>query len=225
MTTTESPPPFQEPPQPVPPAQLIRIDSKKLRVSYNNRTKKHLDSLSDDLVLKIFQFLPKNNLCRIARVCRRFYFLVWEAELWTHISLNVKNCDQVLTSLIRHLNHDKTSENVLKICLKNSTEFSNKGLELIGQSCPNLKHFEVKNCKNVTNFGVQNLVQKCKSLSHLDLAGKIIIICCNTFIGFKRNQQQGNLSYKMYLFNYILTHREWTLHAMLTFSEKPTVFI
>ena len=85
VTTTESPPPFREPPPPVPPAQLIRIDSKKLRVSYNNKTTNHLDSLSDDLVLKIFQFLPKNNLCKIARVCRRFYFLVWEAELWTHI--------------------------------------------------------------------------------------------------------------------------------------------
>ena len=86
--------------------------------------------------------------------------------------LNVKNCDVALTSLMRHLSRDKTSQNVLKISLKNSTQFSDRGLELICQSCPNLRHFEVKNCKNVTNFGVQNLLQKCKSLSHLDLAGK-----------------------------------------------------
>ena len=171
VTTTESPPPFREPPPPVPPAQLIRIDSKKLRVSYNKKAN-HLDSLSDDLVLRIFQFLPKNCLCQIARVCRRFYFLAWEAELWTHIDLNVKNCDLALTSLMRHLSRDSTSQNVLKICLKNSSECSDRGLELICQTCPNLRHFEVKNCKSVTNFGVQSLVQKCKALSHLELACK-----------------------------------------------------
>ena len=123
-------------------------------------------------MLRIFQFLPKNCLCQIARVCRRFYFLAWEAELWTHIDLNVKNCDLALTSLMRHLSRDSTSQNVLKICLKNSSEFSDRGLELICQTCPNLRHFEVKNCKSVTNFGVQSLLQKCKALSHLDLAGK-----------------------------------------------------
>ena len=88
------------------------------------------------------------------------------------IDLNVKNCDLALTSLMRHLSRDSTSQNVLKICLKNSSEFSDRGLELICQTCPNLRHFEVKNCKSVTNFGVQSLLQKCKALSHLDLAGK-----------------------------------------------------
>ena len=128
-TTSESPPPFREPPPPAPPT-LISMDSRKLQVMYKNsgnstsngRNKKpgsgnsqqHLqhhrhsnialfDTLSDDLVLKILSFLPTNVLCLCARVCRRFYFLVWEPQLWTQIKLTVNNCDQTLATLLRLL--------------------------------------------------------------------------------------------------------------------------
>lgn len=177
VTSNESPPPppFREPPPPAPPAQLIRMDSKKLRVSYkkvNSHSTKFTD-LSDDLVLRILAFLPKNVLCQCARVSRRFYFLVWEPQLWTSIELSstVKNCDEALTCLMRHLSRDRTSQNVLKICLTNSSGFSDRGLEIIGQTCPALKHLEVKNCKRVTNLALQQLMLKCNALSHLELSG------------------------------------------------------
>ena len=125
-TTSESPPPFREPPPPAPPT-LISMDSRKLQVMYKNsgnstsngRNKKPgsgnsqqhhrhsnialFDTLSDDLVLKILSFLPTNVLCLCARVCRRFYFLVWEPQLWTQIKLTVNNCDQTLATLLRLL--------------------------------------------------------------------------------------------------------------------------
>lgn len=179
VTSNESPPPppFREPPPPAPPGQLIRMDSKKLRVSYkklhNGNTCKFSD-LGDELLLRILSFLPKNVLCQCARVSRRLYFLVWEPVLWSSIELSVKNCDEALTCLMRHLSRDRTSQNVLKICLTNSSGFSDRGLEIIGQTCPHLKHLEVKNCKRVTNLALQQLMLKCKALSHLELSGKKI---------------------------------------------------
>ena len=132
-TTSESPPPFREPPPPAPPTlismdsrklQVMYKNSGNSTTTINGRNKKPVvsgnsqqqqqlhrqhsnialfDTLSDDLVLKILSFLPTNVLCLCARVCRRFYFLVWEPQLWTQIKLTVNNCDQTLATLLRLL--------------------------------------------------------------------------------------------------------------------------
>ena len=170
MTTNESPPPcplYREvPPAPAPPPQLIRLDSKKLRVSYKKILSNGFDSLSDDLVLKILAYLPKNLLCQLSRVCRRFYFLAWQPQLWSQIDLSVTNCDEAVRNVLRH-----HGENVLKICLNNSSGFSDVGLEIIANHCPHLRHLEVKNCRNITNGALQKLLHKCNYLSHLELPG------------------------------------------------------
>ena len=196
-TTSESPPPFREPPPPAPPT-LISMDSRKLQVMYKNsgnstngRNKKPnnnsqlqqqlhhrhsnvalFDTLSDDLVLKILSFLPTNVLCLCARVCRRFYFLVWEPQLWTQIKLTVNNCDRTLATLLRLLARDLTCQAVEKVCLNRSDGLTDTGLELLARNCPNLRSFEAKNCKNVSNIGIQFLVSKCTELTQLDLSGK-----------------------------------------------------
>ena len=171
VTTTESPPPFREPPPPAPPTQLI-LEPQQLRVSY--KKKSPFDLLSDDLVVRIFKFLPKNNLGQCAKVCRRFYFLAWEPQLWQSIDLNVKNnMDGTLQVLLKHLSRDVTcSQSVLKVCLNNSSGLTDKGLRILAQHCPNLRHFVVHNCKAISNAGIQSLLDQCPSLSHLDLTGK-----------------------------------------------------
>ena len=175
VTTTESPPPFREPPPPAPPTQLI-LEPQQLRVSY--KKKSPFDLLSDDLLVRIFKFLPKNHLGQCAQVCRRFYFLAWEPQLWQSIDLQVKNnCDGTLQVLLKHLSRDVTcSQSVLKVCLNNSSGLTDKGIRILAQHCPNLRHFSVHNCKTISNAGIQSLLDQCPSLSHLDLTGKQILV-------------------------------------------------
>ena len=175
VTTTESPPPFREPPPPAPPTQLI-LEPQQLRVSY--KKKSPFDLLSDDLLVRIFKFLPKNHLGQCAQVCRRFYFLAWEPQLWQSIDLQVKNnCDGTLQVLLKHLSRDVTcSQSVLKVCLNNSSGLTDKGIRILAQHCPNLRHFSVHNCKTISNAGIQSLLDQCPSLSHLDLTGKEILV-------------------------------------------------
>lgn len=45
------------------------------------------DRLPDDLLLRVLACLSSDELCRCARVCRRWYFLAWEPRLWTSIVL------------------------------------------------------------------------------------------------------------------------------------------
>ena len=198
-TTSESPPPpappFREPPAPVPPsnATYLRMDSRKLQVMYkkssstsrsrlscsptatNTSVVAPFDILSDDLVLKILSFLPTNVLCLCARVCRRFYFLVWEPQLWTQIKLTVNNCDQTLATLLRLLARDLTCQAVEKVCLNRSVGLTDTGLDLLARHCPNLRSFEAKNCRDLTNLGVQTLVTKCLELNHIDLSGETFL--------------------------------------------------
>ena len=95
-----------------------------------------------------------------------------EPQLWTNIDLNVKNCDESVNVLMKKLVKNLTNRQVRKVCVQNAANFSDKGLEILAQNCPNLRHLQVKNCKNLTNHGVQNALQKCNALSHLELPGK-----------------------------------------------------
>ena len=178
VTTTESPPPFREPPPPVPPGntQLI-LEPKQLRVSYKKKRTSPFDLLSDDLIVRIFKFLPKNYLGQCAQVCRRFYFLAWEPQLWQSIDLQIRgNTDATLQVLLTHLSRDVTcSQSVLKVCLNNSSGLTDKGLRILAQYCPNLRHFAVHGCKTISNGGIQSLLDQCPNLSHLDLTGKSML--------------------------------------------------
>lgn len=126
-------------------------------------------------LLKVLRFLPTRGLCECARVCRRFYFLAWEPQLWTKIELSVKlKCDQTLLTLFRLLSRDNllTCRAVERISLNQSGGLTDLGLEAIANQCPNLRQFEVRNCKSITNSGIQRMVNKCHSLTHLELPGK-----------------------------------------------------
>lgn len=57
----------------------------------NNESNDHFDRLPDDVVLKIFSWLDNCELCKIARVCRRFEVLIWKPVLWKVIRLKSKN--------------------------------------------------------------------------------------------------------------------------------------
>lgn len=48
------------------------------------------DRLSDELMVKIFEWLDSCELCNIARVCKRFESVIWSPNLWKFIKIKGK---------------------------------------------------------------------------------------------------------------------------------------
>jgi hypothetical protein len=46
------------------------------------------ERLEDDLLVKILSYLTSVDLVQVSRTSKRLYFLAWEPELWTTISLH-----------------------------------------------------------------------------------------------------------------------------------------
>ncbi|GFU75252.1 hypothetical protein TNCV_2056951 [Trichonephila clavipes] len=134
------------------------------------------DRLSDDLILKIFSFLSSNQLCVCARVCRRWYFLVWEPQLWTSVCLSSEkiHVDRGLKTLFRLLCRDSPTVclTVERISLSGCCKLTDKGLYNIARKCPELKSLEIKGCSLVTNAGIAEVMARCVSVIRLDLTGK-----------------------------------------------------
>ncbi|GIY83481.1 hypothetical protein CDAR_221401 [Caerostris darwini] len=133
------------------------------------------DRLSDELILKIFSFLTSSQLCIIARVCRRWYFLAWEPQLWTSVCLNSEkvNVDKGLKTLFRLLCRDSPTVclAVERIILSGCSKLTDKGLFTIARKCPELKSLEIKGCSLVTNAGIAEITARCVSVLRLDLTG------------------------------------------------------
>ena len=47
-----------------------------------------LERLADGLVVKVLSYLSSVDLVQVSRTSKRLYFLSWEPELWTTISLH-----------------------------------------------------------------------------------------------------------------------------------------
>lgn len=45
------------------------------------------DRISDELMVKIFDWLDSSELCNIARVCKRFESVIWSPNLWKIIKI------------------------------------------------------------------------------------------------------------------------------------------
>jgi hypothetical protein len=71
----------------------VSLDTKQLIASYKGSRASapaactpYFALLPDDVIVRIFSMLPAESLCSCARVCRRFYFLAWEPDLWRSIT-------------------------------------------------------------------------------------------------------------------------------------------
>ncbi|XP_054713492.1 F-box/LRR-repeat protein 7-like [Uloborus diversus] len=137
------------------------------------------DKLSDNLILKIFSFLSSNELCVSARVCRRWYFLVWEPELWTSVTLSGSRIqvDRGLKTLFRLLCRDSPTLclAVERIHLNGCVKLTDKGLNTIAAKCPELKVIELRGCVSISNRGVSDIVTRCLALERLDVTGCNIV--------------------------------------------------
>ncbi|XP_015908981.1 F-box/LRR-repeat protein 7 [Parasteatoda tepidariorum] len=133
------------------------------------------EKLSDNLILKIFSYLSSNELCVSARVCRRWYFLVWEPQLWTSVILSGDKIqvDRGLKTLFRLLCRDSPTLclTVERIHLNGCSKLTDRGLATIALKCPELKVLELKGCSALTTRGVTDILSRCHSLEKLDLTG------------------------------------------------------
>ena len=111
----------------------------------------------------------------ITRVCRRFYFLAWEPELWERIvfSEDSIDVDRALKSTFQLVQRNGVSlaASVRRISLSGCARLTDRGLALIARRCPRLEELEVQWCAGVTNGGLLDLTQRCPGLTHLDVTG------------------------------------------------------
>lgn len=135
-----------------------------------------IDLLPDHTLLQIFSHLSTNQLCRCARVCRRWYNLAWDPRLWSTIQLTgeLLHADRAIRVLTHRLCQDTPN-----ICLTLETvvvngckRLTDRGLHVVAQCCPELRRLEVAGCYNISNEAVFEVVSRCPNLEHLNLSGK-----------------------------------------------------
>ena len=131
------------------------------------------DRLPDSVVLNILSYLNNNDLVKCSRVSRRFYFLAWDPDLWTDISLSGENTDVdlALKTVMRLLSRNSVKHSPQALTLNGCQRLTDRGLAIIARTCPQLTKLEVQNCVNITNGGLMDLVSRCQLLDHLDVSG------------------------------------------------------
>ncbi|XP_037654828.1 F-box/LRR-repeat protein 7 isoform X2 [Choloepus didactylus] len=147
---------------------LIRLASRP------QKEQASIDRLPDHSMIQIFSFLPTNQLCRCARVCRRWYNLAWDPRLWRTIRLTGEtiHVDRALKVLTRRLCQDTPNVCLMleTVTVSGCRRLTDRGLYTIAQCCPELRRLEVSGCYNISNEAVFDVVSLCPNLEHLDVS-------------------------------------------------------
>lgn len=154
---------------------LIRLASRP------QKEQASIERLPDHSMVQIFSFLPTNQLCRCARVCRRWYNLAWDPRLWRTIRLTGEtiNVDRALKVLTRRLCQDTPNVCLMleTVTVSGCRRLTDRGLYTIAQCCPELRRLEVSGCYNISNEAVFDVVSLCPNLEHLDVSGCSKVTC------------------------------------------------
>lgn len=154
---------------------LIRLASRP------QKEQASIERLPDHAMVQVFSFLPTNQLCRCARVCRRWYNLAWDPRLWRTIRLTGEtiNVDRALKVLTRRLCQDTPNVCLMleTVSVSGCRRLTDRGLYTIAQCCPELRRLEVSGCYNISNEAVFDVVSLCPNLEHLDVSGCSKVTC------------------------------------------------
>lgn len=146
------------------------------------------DSLPNEVIVKIFQWIDTYDLLLLATVCRRFEKLIWNPLLWKKISLKGEqiNGDKALNSILRRL-CDQTQNNcsVERVMMSEGCKLTDKGLQLLIRRCPNITHLQTQFSTTLTNQSLFDFVSKCTNLQHLDITGCPQISCISLNAGIE----------------------------------------
>jgi len=155
----------------------------------------HLDNLTDELLVRILSYISSKELMGVARVCRRFYFLAWEPELWERIFFNedTLDVDRALKTTFQLVSRNGVSlpNTVKTISLSGCTRLTDRGLAIIARRCHILQELEIQFCPNVTNGGLLDLTSRCNQLNHLDVSGCPMVSAVNVASGTSENKHLG----------------------------------
>ena len=135
------------------------------------------DRLSDELLIKIFSFLPSYDLSICARVCRRFDVLVWTPTLWRFIQLVGEHIsgDLAVRGVLRQLcgqGRTGACPSIERVYLTDGAKITDRGLLLLAKRCPELNHLKIQGSSSVTNNAIFEVATRCVNLQHLDATGK-----------------------------------------------------
>ena len=133
----------------------------------------HFERLSDDLMIAILSFLSSVDIVRISKTCKRLYFLSWEPELWTCLTINNPEIetDRAIKSILEVINRNSGLAALRTINLAGSGRLTDRGLAILARRCPALTQLDLHHCHGVTNGGLLDLVSRCTQLNHLDVTG------------------------------------------------------
>ncbi|KAG5681138.1 hypothetical protein PVAND_010598 [Polypedilum vanderplanki] len=153
-------------------------------IAPSNKSHLSFDSLPNDMIIKIFQWLDTCELLTVATVCRRFEKLIWNPILWKIIILKGEEIsgDKALSCILRRLQNESDEEkclNVERVMLSEGCKITDKGLQMIVKACPNLTHLQAQFCTTFSNQSLIEFVSKCTNLQHLDITGCSQISCIN----------------------------------------------
>ena len=161
-------------------SDTCHVTTRVTRLSHVN-TACHLLSLNDGLLTRILvNIRGSRDLARLGATCSRLRTLVWQPDLWSHISLGdspLVASDTALRAILARLVWSSSVQAVGASCvasvsLSRVTRTSDRSLALIARNCPLLTRLELARCRGVTNGGILDLVNRCSRLTHLDLTGK-----------------------------------------------------
>jgi F-box and leucine-rich repeat protein 7 len=143
-----------------------------------NNKGQYFDNLSNDVIVKIFQWLDIYDLLTISLVCRRFSKLIWNPKLWKIITLKGDDVfgDKALNCILRRIlldnnNSDGKISSVERVMISEGCKLTEKGIQAIIKRCPNITHLQIQFCNSLTNSLLYEIVMKCTNLQHLDITG------------------------------------------------------
>lgn len=146
------------------------------------------DRLPDELVARIFSFLPSLDLSVCARVCRRFEILAWTPALWRTITLQGEHIsgDRAIRGVLRQLcgqGRTGACPSVERVYLTDGAKLTDRGLLLLARRCPELTHLQIQGSIAVTNNALFEIATRCHNLQHLDVTGCVQISCISVTAG------------------------------------------
>ena len=135
------------------------------------------DRLTDNVITQIFSYLSTKQLCRCSCVNRRWNRLAWQPLLWTKVRLSGRrtDVDSILNMILKRLSRETpyVCLSVVRLILNDCQMLTDRGLELVAQHCPELRHVELIGCYQISNAAIFEIVSRCSNLDYLDISGNV----------------------------------------------------
>ncbi|KAI9301893.1 hypothetical protein BJ944DRAFT_290587 [Cunninghamella echinulata] len=127
------------------------------------------DQLPDELQIKIFSYLTVKQLLKITKVCKRWYYLVYEGSLWQTLDTtpfyDIIPAEQILKLAL-------ASGTFLKVAnFRGCIQLTSHMLRVLSKSCYNTEILCLKDCRGLSTPSIACFLKVSHQLRILDLSG------------------------------------------------------